>query len=319
MKIKHYIFAAFVCILGLIYPMTVSAEEGSCGLTLQCEAEGTQFSLYRIADYTENGTYTLVGPFEVSASKIKGLNELNDLDSEGLRTLANTLEEWVIAEDIKPLSTKKTEKESVLWEDLSRGLYLITGTQTRDDKYIYTPSSSLVVLPSKDAAGVWNAHPVIEYNKLEKEDLKKEKKLEVIKIWKDSDHKEERPSEITVVLLKNGKKYDSVKLNKKNNWRYQWKDLSGDARWTVTEKNISKFYQVEYSRSGSKIYVINHYDEPDKPDRPKTPDRPDTPGKTTSPKLPQTGQLWWPVPILAIMGIGCLLVGWIWRRTTYDE
>lgn len=322
MKIKYAIFAVFVCILGLVFPMNASAEEASYGLTLQCEAEGTQFSLYRIADYTLNETYTLVEPFAASSSKLKGLDKLNDLDSEGLRTLANTLEEWVEAEDIKPVSTKKVEKESVFWENLSRGLYLITGTQTRDEKYLYTPSPSMVVLPARETTGEWNAHPVIKYNKLEKEELKKEKNLEVIKIWKDSGHKDERPSEITIVLLKNGKQYDSVKLNKKNNWRYKWKDLSADDRWTISEKKIPDDYQVEYARSGSKIYVINHYDEPDKPnkpDKPKLPENPKTPEKPTSPKLPQTGQLWWPVPILAVLGAGFWLIGWSRRRTWYDD
>lgn len=37
--------------------------------------------------------------------------------------------------------------------------------------------------------------------------------------------------------------------------------------------------------------------------------------------LPQTGQLWWPVPILAIAGLMLMIVGIIRRRTGgyYDE
>ena len=31
-------------------------------------------------------------------------------------------------------------------------------------------------------------------------------------------------------------------------------------------------------------------------------------------KLPQTGQLWWPVPVLICMGLGCIAVGLIRRR-----
>lgn len=35
---------------------------------------------------------------------------------------------------------------------------------------------------------------------------------------------------------------------------------------------------------------------------------------TTGTKLPQTGQLWWPVPILACAGVLCVMIGWYGRR-----
>ncbi|MBQ9720353.1 MAG: hypothetical protein IJV64_06615, partial [Oscillospiraceae bacterium] len=34
----------------------------------------------------------------------------------------------------------------------------------------------------------------------------------------------------------------------------------------------------------------------------------------TGPTLPQTGQLWWPVPVLAVLGLFCVAIGW--RRRT---
>ena len=36
-------------------------------------------------------------------------------------------------------------------------------------------------------------------------------------------------------------------------------------------------------------------------------------------KLPQTGQLWWPVPVLACAGLGCIAVGLFRRREARDE
>ena len=36
-------------------------------------------------------------------------------------------------------------------------------------------------------------------------------------------------------------------------------------------------------------------------------------------KLPQTGQLWWPVPVLACAGIGCIAVGLFRRWEARDE
>jgi len=34
----------------------------------------------------------------------------------------------------------------------------------------------------------------------------------------------------------------------------------------------------------------------------------------TPPSLPQTGQLWWPVPVLAAAGLFCLVLGLLRRR-----
>ena len=36
-------------------------------------------------------------------------------------------------------------------------------------------------------------------------------------------------------------------------------------------------------------------------------------------QLPQTGQLWWPVPVLACAGLGCIAVGLFRRREARDE
>lgn len=46
-----------------------------------------------------------------------------------------------------------------------------------------------------------------------------------------------------------------------------------------------------------------------------------TTGTTTSTnkKLPQTGQLWWPVPMLLCVGLACVVVGLVRRRRDEDE
>ena len=63
--------------------------------------------------------------------------------------------------------------------------------------------------------------------------------------------------------------------------------------------------------------------------QPKTDLEREVPTKPTSPatnptfpggkKLPQTGQLWWPVPVLACGGLGCIVVGLFRRRRAGDE
>ena len=58
------------------------------------------------------------------------------------------------------------------------------------------------------------------------------------------------------------------------------------------------------------------------PTKPTSPTSPTT--KPTTPsgggkKLPQTGQLWWPVPVLACAGLGCIAVGLFRRWEARDE
>lgn len=64
--------------------------------------------------------------------------------------------------------------------------------------------------------------------------------------------------------------------------------------------------------------------------QPKTDQEREVPTKPTSPatnpptspggkKLPQTGQLWWPVPVLTCGGLGCIVVGLLRRRRAGDE
>ena len=52
---------------------------------------------------------------------------------------------------------------------------------------------------------------------------------------------------------------------------------------------------------------------------PTKPTSPATPPSSGGGKLPQTGQLWWPVPVLTCGGLGCIVVGLLRRRRDGDE
>ena len=89
-------------------------------------------------------------------------------------------------------------------------------------------------------------------------------------------------------------------------------------------------------------------DKPSRPDRPTTPDKPEEPGEPTQPDepetppetpegpetptteipetpppldptLPQTGQLNWPVPALAVLGMALLAIGFLVKRNSYEK
>lgn len=115
-------------------------------------------------------------------------------------------------------------------------------------------------------------------------------------------------------LLRDGSVYDTVTLNADNNWRYTWSNLDNSYQWTVVEKECDG-YNVVVSREGVTFVVTNTYQPETTP-----PTEPSTPTTSSAkPTLPQTGQLWWPVPMLCFAGLLFIVVGLIRRRRGDDE
>ena len=58
---------------------------------------------------------------------------------------------------------------------------------------------------------------------------------------------------------------------------------------------------------------------PDNPVSPENPDNPVSPSTPDKPVLPQTGQLNWPVPVLACSGVLLFAAGWVLNRQGKKE
>lgn len=86
---------------------------------------------------------------------------------------------------------------------------------------------------------------------------------------------------------------------------------------------------VPMKEDGHYVYEVNaagkfepHPDNPDNPDNPNNPDNPTDSQKPSEPLLPQTGQLNWPIPLLAALGLGLFAAGWLLyfrRKKNSDE
>ncbi|MBQ3591711.1 MAG: Cna B-type domain-containing protein, partial [Clostridia bacterium] len=119
----------------------------------------------------------------------------------------------------------------------------------------------------------------------------------VLKVWKDDGHSEERPAEVQAVLLCDGEVYEIVTLNEAGGWKHQWTGLDGTKEWTVEEYTVLEKYTSSVAQDGDLFVITNTYTE-----------------------IPQTGQLWWPVPMLLAAGMGLILVGLLRRRgMDYEE
>lgn len=95
------------------------------------------------------------------------------------------------------------------------------------------------------------------------------------------------PTSVTIELRDGDTVVDTVTLGDWNNWHYSWHDLDASVKrnWNVVEVNVPDGYTVSYSFNGTTFTVRN------------------------TEKLIQTGQLNWPVPVMAVLGLALLCVG----------
>ena len=241
-KKRKYLYGILVVITMLLcFPSSVFAQEKvdisrEAFVKVYFEADGNgfadvEFCIYRIADVSEEGNFTLSGDF------LDYPISLGNLDSSKWRALAQTLEAYIARDGIKAFQVKRTGKMGeAVFEQIPTGLYLVTGDSVRQGRNIYTPEPFLVSLPTVDQNnGQWlyDAEMFCKYENSNVQENTVTRK--VLKLWENDEAGVQRPEKITIQLLKNEEVYDTVILNAENNWSYSWEGLESDARWHVTE------------------------------------------------------------------------------------
>lgn len=294
-KVKRRLALLAVCLLTLCLPQTAFAAEDIGSITLCYAVQGADFQLYRIGEAGGDEGYVLTGDFAGYAV---------DLESEDA---AQTLAIYAGRDHLPPLDTAVTDQtNSLCFSGLEQGVYLILGEETTVDGVTYTPAPVIVSLPGwENDTLVWDLTVNAKY---EEEELPEALELSVLKIWKDSGNESERPAEISVQLLKDGAVSETVVLSEDNNWTHAWTGLDSASVWTVAEQSVPDGYKVSVEKNHTAYVITNTYTTPE------TPATPQPPSTTTSSKLPQTGQLWWPVSVMACVGVGFLLIGLIRRK-----
>lgn len=256
------------------------------------------FAIYRVADVSESGHYTLTGDFADYPVTLQGL------DSAGWRALAQTLDAYVARDGLQPLQAGKTGANGqVAFSTLQAGLYLVRGESTRQGEERHTPEPLLVSLPAQAQAGARDYDVSVSCKFDSVPDTGATVTRKVIKVWKNDGEGAARPEEISVQLLENGAVVETVTLGEHNHWEYTWQGLNGHSTWQVVEEQTPTGYSVCVVREGTTFVLTNTYAS----------------GTLLTPtpvpsNIPQTGMLWWPVPLLACAGLLLLVVGCIVRR-----
>lgn len=306
---KRYKKIFLIMIMSLLFSKSVFAagdidQSKTVSLTIKAicgenAVAGMEFRGYRISDIEENGELTVTDRFAAyrDALDIRGEND------SAWSEMAAVLEQEILKDtSLKAEVISQTDDQgSLSMEDISMGLYLFVAEAVEQNEKIYTVAPFFVMLPSQDKqTNTWE-YEIAVNAKIQSESVRTD--FKVIKIWKDSCHENQRPKSIEIVLWCDGKEYDKVTLPENGQWQHTWSNLETEHKWTVTEKQQDGYAEPKIEREGYTFTVTNTCS--------KSKDNPS--------KLPQTGQLWWPVPVLICGGLLCIVIGLGRKRRAEHE
>lgn len=302
---KHInkIIAIFIAMLMMvnIAPKMLYAEEKvdmnqKCTLEIKYEAIDAQLRLYRIAEIDEDASFTLTEAYQDYRVAL-------DDDAEAA---ALALESYINRDQKVPEAYAQTDENGVVrFENLETGIYLLLSNRVEKDTFCYEPLPVMVSLPSKSVEMSQYQYDVVinmKYTKMNIEDLPETIDMKVMKSWVGGSA-QNQPKSIVATLLKDGFEHDKVELNQANNWQYEWKDLSNQSEWDVIEDKVPEHYTLKKNKNNLTIILTNTYDDSD-----------DDSGNKKPPKAPDSGQLWWPVPLLVVAGLSLIVGGFILRK-----
>ena len=283
--------ALFVtALLILTCAITVSAEEfdpgktGSISVTLTEQYEktpitGAELSVYYIATVDIHTDGKLSYIYTEAFAKT-GI-AIDDPD------LAGKLDGYLSAKEVPATKLHTDAKGTAVCENLPLGLYFIRQTGTVEGFAPCIPF--LVTVPMENANGyvyAVNASPKTEVAKLISITIKK--------VW-NTDASTKAADSVTVQLLRNGKVVKTATLSEHNNWQETYTDMPQSDAYRIQEVNIPKGFTASYKQNAYVFTVTN-----------------------TS-TLIQTGQLIWPIPVLAFVGLLLIAAGIVLLQKKRDQ
>ena len=243
---------------------------------------GGTLVLYRVGTPNADLSFSLTEDFSDSGVS------LNDLRASGL---AKELADYAAEKRIQGASAWADGDGFINYTSVPTGLYLVVQTKAVEGYLAVAPF--LVSMPMYDAETGTYIYTVVAAPKVQRPS-EDPVSVTVVKKWLDNNKK--RPESLSVRLLQDGTIVDTVTITADDDWEYTWTDLDANYTWTV-EEIIPEGYSASYSTKNGTTTITNKasWYKPPKDD------------------LIQTGQLNWPVPILACTGlllvlIGCILV-----------
>lgn len=274
----------------LVMPMAAFAEEldmdrvGSISVTLvdpdgEKPLAGAELSLYYVA------TVKLNEANRPSYTFTDGFADCGTaLDDPALTTVLDVF----VQENAASVAKQVTDAQgAAVFTNLPLGLYFVKQTGTVENYAACT--SFLVTVPNYNDEGY-----VYDVNATPKTDIAKLTSITIQKVW-NTDESTSATDSVTVQLLKDGVVIATAVLNDENEWRIVYTNMPESDSYSIVEVDIPQGFVAAYTQNGY-IFTV-----------------------TNSAFLIQTGQLIWPIPVLALAGLCLIAVGCIVLRKTRNE
>ena len=261
-------------------PMTAFAQDfdpdrvGSISVTLVDQGDktpiaGAELSLYYVATVKLNRNNNL--SYTVTDAFQHCGCELDD------PALSAKLDAFVKENSVAAEKLVTDAAGNASFTNLPLGLYFVQQTNTVAG---YAPCTSFLVTVPNDNAGSY----VYDVNASPKTDVVKLTDITIRKVW-NTDASTQAADRVKIRLLKDGVEVKTATLSAENNWQVTYSDMPESDAYSIVEVNVPKGFTVTYSQTG---YVFT---------------------ATNSAALIQTGQIVWPIPVLAMAGVCLIAIG----------
>ena len=279
-----------VLLVLLLLPMQVRAEtavetDRAVSLTVQMKSgeialRDAPVQLYHISSMDSGGELTPLPQY----SAFSQLLDIRGENAQSWQEAAVELEQYILFSDMLPTAEAATNRAgTALFRNIPQGLYLVLSVHHQQDSWVYSTAPFFLQLPGKDPETFAWQYAVTAQAKPEASAQIID--LQAVKLWKDKFHEDERPETIQLTLYCDGDVWETVTISREDRWRYTWNDLPAAHSWHLEEKEIPG-YRSRVKKEGNTFRVTNTILQ-----------------DTSASRLPQTGQLWWPVPLLAVGGL----------------
>ena len=239
---------------GTAVPQSIFAD-GNKSITLECYRDDVildnmKWRIFRVGERTNKG-FVLTGDF--SGCHV----DLEDMSAENIIIAGQTIESYLLEKQIAPLAEGYSDTNGrLVFDKLSKGLYLAVGFPVKRPPFTYEPSPLLLEVRDDAENFTYDAYPKMIRATL----AEGARGYMVKKVWlDDSDLFEARPAYVTVDLFRDGELFDTVTLSEANNWQHRWYSLDTEYQWRVAERTVPVNYEMRVEHNTSQFLIKNRH------------------------------------------------------------
>jgi hypothetical protein len=268
------IFLLFTCSFTAFAEEFDSGKTGSISVTLIEQKQnkpivGAELNVYYVATVSKDVDGNLIYDYTKEFEQVD--TAIDDA------SLATKLDSFVSQRSVPSVKMTTNADGVAFCKELPIGLYFVKQTGVVEGFAPCTPF--LVTIPNEK-----NGEYIYEVDASPKTEVAKLTSITIKKIW-NTDQSTEATKNVTIQLLRNGTVVKTAHLNAQNHWQVTYADMPESDAYSVNEVDIPKGFTATVKQNGYVFTVTN------------------------TATLIQTGQLVWPIPVLAISGMLFIAIG----------